>query len=91
MSEQEFAKEKPETNVFVQLLQKYLPFWPLFALTIPIAMSVAYVYFKSQIPIYVATAKVLLKDPNKGGGDSKVLDALNIFSEKKLLIMKYWY
>jgi len=84
MNEQEFFKEKQETNVFVQLLQKYLPFWPLFALTIPIALSVAYVYLKSQIPIYVATAKVLLKDPNKGGGDSKVLDALIFLAKKRL-------
>ena len=85
MNEQEFFKEKSETNIFVQILQKYVPFWPLFALTIPISLSVAYVYLKSQTPIYVATAKVLLKDPNKGGGDSKVLDALNIFSEKKIV------
>ncbi|MBL0358848.1 MAG: hypothetical protein IPP72_19160 [Chitinophagaceae bacterium] len=85
MNEQEYFKEKTETNVFVQILQKYLPFWPLFALTVTIALSVSYVYLRSQIPVYVATAKVLLKDPNKGGGDSKVLDALNIFSEKKIV------
>ena len=85
MNEQEFYKEKNEINIFVQILQKYLPFWPLFALTIPISLSVAYIYLRSQVPIYVATAKVLLKDPNKGGGDSKVLDALNIFSEKKIV------
>ena len=85
MNEQPFFQEKPETNIFVQLLQKYLPFWPLFALTIPIALSVSYIYLRSQVPIYVANAKVLLKDPNKGSGDSKVLDALNIFSEKKIV------
>jgi tyrosine-protein kinase Etk/Wzc len=85
MNEQPIFQEKPETNIFIQVLQKYLPFWPLFALTIPIAMSVSYVYLRSQIPIYVASAKVLLKDPNKGSGDSKVLDALNIFSEKKIV------
>lgn len=28
---------------------------------------------------------MLLKDPQKNGGDSKVLDALNIFSEKKIV------
>jgi len=78
MNEQEFYKEKSEVNVFIQVLQKYLPFWPLFALTIPLALGVSYIYFRSQIPIYVATAKVLLKDPNKGSSDSKVLDALNI-------------
>ena len=81
MSEEPFIKEKQETNIFIQVLQKYLPFWPLFALTIPISMSIAYIYLRAEIPIYVATAKVLLKDPNKGSGDSKVLDALNIFSE----------
>src|SRR4051812_25992866 len=85
MNEQQFFKEKQETNVFVQLIQKYLPFWPLFVLTIPISMSIAYIYLRAEVPIYVATAKVLLKDPNKGSGDSKVLDALNIFSEKKIV------
>jgi hypothetical protein len=48
-------------------------------------MIVAFIDLRSQIPIYVANAKVLLKDPNKDGGDSKVLDALNIFSEKKIV------
>src|SRR5688572_11562337 len=83
--QQFFTKEKQETNIFIQLLQKYIPFWPLFALTIPIAMTVAYIYLRAEIPVFVATAKVLLKDPNKGSGDSKVLDALNIFSEKKIV------
>ena len=85
MNEQQFFQEKPETNIFVQILQKYLPFWPLFALTIPIALGVSFVYLRAQIPVYVANAKVLLKDPNRGSGDSKVLDALNIFSEKKIV------
>src|SRR5665647_854326 len=85
MNEEQFFKEKQETNIFIQLLQKYLPFWPLFALTIPISMSIAFIYLRAEVPIYVATAKVLLKDPNKGSGDSKVLDALNIFSEKKIV------
>ena len=48
-------------------------------------MIIAFIDLRSQIPVYVASAKVLLKDPNKGGGDSKVLDALNIFSEKKIV------
>src|SRR5665647_1073275 len=85
MNEEQFFKEKQETNIFIQLLQKYLPFWPLFALTIPISMSIAFIYLRAEVPIYVATAKVLLKDPNNGSGDSKVLDALNIFSEKKIV------
>src|SRR6476619_8384145 len=85
MDEDQFFKEQADTNIFKQIIHKYLPFWPLFIITTSICMAVAYIDLRSQIPIFVATAKVLLKDPNKGGGDSKVLDALNIFSEKKIV------
>ena len=85
MSEQQFFKERPETNLLSQILQRYLPFWPLFVVTIGIGLAVSWLYLRSQTRIYVANAKVLLKDPQKGGGDSKVLDALNIFSEKKIV------
>ena len=85
MSDEQFFKERTESNVFIQVLQRYVPFWPLFIVTCGLSLSIAYLYLRSQVPIYVADAKVLLKDPNKGSGDSKVLDALNIFSEKKIV------
>ena len=85
MSEQQFFKERPDTNLLLQILQRYLPFWPLFVITISIGVAVSWFYLRMETRIYVATAKVLLKDPQKGGGDSKVLDALNIFSEKKIV------
>src|SRR6185437_14234159 len=85
MDEDQFFKEKTDSNIFKQIIYKYLPFWPLFVITISISMAVAYIDLRSQVPVYVASAKVLLKDPQKGGGDSKVLDALNIFGEKKIV------
>jgi len=85
MSEQQFFKERPDTNLLLQILQRYLPFWPLFVITICIGLAVSWFYLRVQTRIYVASAKVLLKDPQKNGGDSKVLDALNIFSEKKIV------
>lgn len=85
MDDQQFFKDKSDNNVFLQLLQRYLPFWPLFVITICISLALAFVYLRSQIPIYVASAKVLLKDPQKGSSDSKVLDALNIFGDKKIV------
>jgi capsular exopolysaccharide synthesis family protein len=83
--EEEFFKERGDTNIFKQVIYKYLPFWPLFLVTVSISMVIAFIDLRSQIPVYVASARVLLKDPNKDGGDSKVLDALNIFSEKKIV------
>ncbi len=85
MNDDEIIKTKGETNIFIQLLHKYLPFWPLFILTISTSLIFSILYLRTQIPMYVVSAKVLLKDPNKGGGDSKVLDALNIFSDKKIV------
>ena len=85
MNEQQFFKERTETNLLIQILQRYLPFWPLFVVTIGIGVTVSWFYLRQQTKIYVASAKVLLKDPQKNGGDSKVLDALNIFSEKKIV------
>lgn len=85
MSEQSFFKERTETNQLVQLLQRYLPFWPLFVITIGIGLTISWLRLRSQTRIYIAAATVLLKDPQKGGGDSKVLEALNIFSEKKIV------
>ncbi len=85
MSDNQIFKEQTESNVFLQIMQRYIPFWPLFVITTGISLAIASVYLRSQVPIYVATAKVLLKDPNKGSGDSKILDALNIFGEKKIV------
>ncbi len=81
----QFFKERADSNIFKQVIYKYLPFWPLFLITVSISMLAAFIDLRTQIPVYVASAKALLKDPNKGGGDSKVLDALNIFSEKKIV------
>ena len=85
MSAEDFIKERPQSNILVQIVYRYLPFWPVFLVITSISLAISYVYLRSQTKIYVASAKVLLKDPQKGTGDSKVLDALNIFSEKKIV------
>ena len=85
MDDQQFFKQQTERNVILQILERYIPFWPLFLITTALSLAVTFVYLRSQVRIYVASAKVLLKDPNKGSGDSKILDALNIFGDKKIV------
>src|SRR4051794_11331541 len=86
MSNEQAADNKPGSpNILAQIVHRYLPFWPIFVATVSISLIISYVYLRAQTKIYVASAKVLLKDPQKNGGDSKVLDALNIFSEKKIV------
>ena len=85
MNEEQDILEKPNDNILAQIIYRYLPFWPMFLICISISTCIAFFYLRAQIPIYVAASKVLLKDPQKGNGDTKVLDALNIFSEKKTI------
>src|SRR5690349_7221932 len=85
MSEEQIFDKKPSQNILAQIVHRYVPFWPIFVLVTAVSMIIAYVYLRAQTKIYVASAKVLLKDPQKGSGDSKVLDALTIFSEKKIV------
>ncbi|HET9052644.1 MAG TPA: Wzz/FepE/Etk N-terminal domain-containing protein, partial [Cyclobacteriaceae bacterium] len=85
MAEEQFFKDKPQTSIIAQIVHRYMPFWPIFVLLTLIALAIAFVYLRSQTKIYVSAAKVLLIDPQKGGADSKVLEAMNIFSEKKIV------
>jgi len=83
---EEFDKvQKNNDGLLSQIVFRYLPFWPVFVLVATITLVVSILMLRSQTKIYVASSKVLLKDPQKGGGDSKVLEALNIFSEKKIV------
>jgi tyrosine-protein kinase Etk/Wzc len=82
MSEEQFFNDKPQTNILAQIVHRYLPFWPIFVGLSAIALLIAYIDLRSQTKIYVAGSTVLLKDPQKSP-DSKVLEAMNIFDDKK--------
>jgi uncharacterized protein involved in exopolysaccharide biosynthesis len=75
----------PESNIITELLQRYLPYWPIFVFTVLISMASAYLYLRYATFVYSVNAKVLVKDEKKGVDASKVLDALNLFGEKKIV------
>ncbi|RYF82665.1 MAG: hypothetical protein EOO03_15875, partial [Chitinophagaceae bacterium] len=62
MTEDQFFSEKPQANILQQIVQRYMPFWPVFVLLITISMAAAHVYLRSQTKIYTAAAKVMIKD-----------------------------
>ncbi len=73
MDEEQFFKEKTDSNIFKQVIHKYMPFWPLFAVTVSVSMLVAYINLRSKVPQYVAGARVLLKDPTRGDVEARVI------------------
>jgi tyrosine-protein kinase Etk/Wzc len=77
--------ETTETSLLQQLIFRYYPYWPLLLLLVIISMGMGYLYLKYRIPIYETTATILVKDEKKGLDESKVLEALNMFGEKKIV------
>ena len=84
MNNKGIVNDHSSESIITGVLHKYFPFWPLLLLFLSTSFFCAYYYLRIQTPIFVAASKVLLKDPQKGS-DTKVLDALNIFSEKKIV------
>ncbi|GAA4753165.1 polysaccharide biosynthesis tyrosine autokinase [Flavisolibacter ginsenosidimutans] len=81
-NEQQTPKGQSDFSQVGQYVQKFLPYWPLFIVSVALSLVVAYIKLRADQPMYVAYGKIKLKDPNKGT-DSKVLDELNIVGEKK--------
>jgi capsular exopolysaccharide synthesis family protein len=75
----------PDEEIRFDILRQYIPYWPLFVLLTIISLSGAWLYLRYKKPVYQVNAKILVKDEKKGLDDSQVLDALNIFAEKKIV------
>ncbi|HEV2478431.1 MAG TPA: polysaccharide biosynthesis tyrosine autokinase [Puia sp.] len=78
-------REQKDSNLISFIRFRFVPYWPLFALLLTIAVGAAFVYIKWAPPIYQAKADLLIKDENKGSGDGRVLESLNVFSTKKIV------
>src|SRR5688572_7812000 len=76
MTEEQFFSEKPQANILQQIVQRYLPSWPVFLLFTAISLSVAYVYLRSQTRMYVAAAKILIKSPEESSSELQVLKGM---------------
>lgn len=74
-----------EDNLIQQFISKYLPYWPLFLLAVLIAMGLAYTYIRYAIPIYQASATLIIKDEKKGNEESKLVESLDQISSKKIV------
>jgi tyrosine-protein kinase Etk/Wzc len=74
------AKEKSAIEAF---MYRYTPYWPLFTLLLVLGGAGAYLYLKFIAkPVYEISANLLVEDQNKGADESKILQALNITSNK---------
>jgi tyrosine-protein kinase Etk/Wzc len=76
------AIQQEETvNIMAEISHRYLPFWPLFILTIGISLFLGHIYLRYQTPQYNAYASIMLKD--KETGVESVLNALEGTEQKQ--------
>lgn len=83
-------KKEPQINEnssgqIRQLIQKYLPYWPIFLILMVLSIGYAFYYLKTTMPSYRATASILVKDEKKGEEYSKMEQMLNLFGTKNIV------
>ncbi len=76
---------KIDTDIFKVLVQKYLPFIPMFIAMGILFLALSYLYSKVAVKSYEITASVLIQDQKKGMDESKMLEALDVFKGKKIV------
>ena len=77
--------EENEESIAHQIVFKYFPYWPVFLLAILLAAGTAYAYIRYTIPVYEATATLIIKDEKKGNEESKLMESLDLISSKKIV------
>ncbi|MGB7393266.1 MAG: tyrosine protein kinase, partial [Pricia sp.] len=75
-----YAPEEKDIN-FRDILDQYLRYWPLFLITVILALLVALVYLRFTLPTYLAISSIIIED-EEGKGPSS--DAAN-FADLGLL------
>ena len=81
-SEFEEFKEDNNTVNLREKLDRFLYHWPLFALSIGICLSLAFLHLKFSSPVYFVKAKLLIKD---GANTETALSERDLFKGIKLI------
>ena len=85
MENSKLKSAKKENDVLQEFLYRYMPYWPLFILLLIISFGLAFAYLKIANPVYEVSANVLITDEKKGADDTKILEALNVYTPSKIV------
>jgi tyrosine-protein kinase Etk/Wzc len=77
--------DENEKNMFMQLVSRYLPYWPLFLALGLLGGGVGYYYTKTIVPVYEISASILIKDEKKGTDESKIMESFDLLNAKKIV------
>ena len=66
-SSQSGSEQEPAAIDYMELLMRYLAYWPWFAASVVACLFIACIYLHTVKPVYQMTAKIQIKDDVKGG------------------------
>lgn len=69
-------EEKKTGNILINIIYRFVPFWPLFIISFIISIICGWLFLKFQTPVFEATAQILLKNQQSSKVEAKVLDEL---------------
>ncbi len=78
------SDEKKKKDDLGQVIYKYMPYWPLFAILFIVAGVSSWLYMQVTTPKYETTARLLIKDEMKGV-EAKGLQQLDFLSSNKTI------
>ncbi|MCU7547497.1 polysaccharide biosynthesis tyrosine autokinase [Chitinophagaceae bacterium LB-8] len=84
-STKRYEHDQSDDNFFRETVVKFLTYWPVFLILIIMSLGGAWLYLRNKVSVYAITASILIKDEKKGLGDSKALEALDMFGSKKIV------
>ena len=85
MNTDQLLEPQDSENILTGLWHKYFPYYPIFILLVLIAVSGAWFYNQMRLPVYQASATLLIKDQKKGIEDSKMSESIDLLSSKKII------
>ena len=85
MQRNKYIDEKADDNFAQKIVSTYIPYWPIYILAVILGVGLAYLYLKFQIPIYEASATLIIKDEKKGNEESKLMEFQDPISAKKIV------
>jgi tyrosine-protein kinase Etk/Wzc len=74
-----------EENLFTILINRFLPFWPLFTVLSVLFLLLAWTYMRFVTPSYEITASMVINDQMKGVNDPRITESINSFDSNKIV------
>lgn len=77
--------ENSGSSFLEEVSYKYLPYWPLFVVSLIIFILGAYAYLSYTNPTYSVSSTLLINDEKKGADDNKIEESLNLLTSNKVV------